>query len=224
MKAFKKLLDKFRRKNKELAYISGWDAGTTLHPIVVNMSDYSESKEKDKAARIEKKPVEVVEEILQPIPQIDLSNIPEKKKIIKNRIRVLKEQLGMLCFDEKKALFYLESREKWNKVKTYFCWKTTTEEAIRKLCDTYKVKKVSFTSYYKNVPNEALDEIEKYLKAVQKVTDYKSELSLIIDDGGKEDRKDPILLAPSPFGNWYFVLGAWDKEVAIVDDLVYKGK
>ena len=47
---------------------------------------------------------------------------------------------------------------------------------------------------------------------------------LIIDDGGKETRKDPILLAKSPFGNWFYVLGAWDKEVQYIDDLIYYNK
>jgi len=40
----------------------------------------------------------------------------------------------------------------------------------------------------------------------------------------RERKKDPILLASSPFGKWFYILGAWDKEVEIVDDLVYHNK
>ena len=35
----------------------------------------------------------------------------------------------------------------------------------------------------------------------------------------REQRKDPIVLATSPLGNYYYVLGAWEKEIAILDKL-----
>jgi len=87
---------------------------------------------------------------------------------------------------------------------------------------------VDFSSYSKNIPMEAIDELEKFLKEYTKVTDEKDKpiLRLIIDDvpESKERKKDPILLASSPFGRYYYILGAWDKHVEIVDDLIYHGK
>ena len=84
---------------------------------------------------------------------------------------------------------------------------------------------------------EAIDELEKFMKEYEKVSPgTKPVLKLIIDDipekapDGKvkgdsiERKKDPILLASSPFGRFFYILGAWDKEVEIVDDLIYHGK
>jgi len=71
---------------------------------------------------------------------------------------------------------------------------------------------------------EAIDEIENFEKAFAKVSDKDLELSLIIDSDGKEKKKDPILLAHSPFGRWWYVLGVWDREVLYVDDIIYNGK
>jgi hypothetical protein len=71
---------------------------------------------------------------------------------------------------------------------------------------------------------EAIDEIEKFIAACKKVTDAESEFRLIIDDGGTETKKDPIMYASSPFGKWFYVIGAWDKEIMYVDDIIYHGK
>jgi hypothetical protein len=71
---------------------------------------------------------------------------------------------------------------------------------------------------------EGIEELEKYAKTYAKVRDDEPCVGLIIDDGGKEQKKDPILIAGSPFGNWFYILGAWDKEVEYIDDLVYHGK
>ena len=36
--------------------------------------------------------------------------------------------------------------------------------------------------------------------------------------------RDPILLAKSPFGQYYYILCAWDKEVEYVSDLLSEEK
>jgi len=83
----------------------------------------------------------------------------------------------------------------------------------------------SFSGYYKNVPNEALEQLEAYQKMWKKYRGEDTpEVGLVCDEGGKEQKKDPILYASSPFGNWYYVLGAWDKEVEYVDEIIYGGK
>ena len=127
--------------------------------------------------------------------------------------------------DERDALGYLEARKKYLKLRGTFNWEVTNDEKIIKLCKDYKVRQVNLQGYYKTMPQEALDEMEAFIQVYDKVrTDIEPVFSLIVDDGGKETRKDPILLARSPFGKWWYVLGAWDKEIEIVDDLVYKGK
>ena len=173
--------------------------------------------------RIQKKPVEVYEEIISDTkPDIDCTNLDEKIKMVKERILVLKRYLGRTePVDENIALGFLNARKKLLKSKAKFDWQITTKDKIEDLCNKYKVKLVGFSGFYKSMPTEALTELDNFVEQYEKVSDEEPNIFLIIDDGGKEHKKDPILLVNSPFGNWYYVLGAWDKEIEIVDKLIY---
>lgn len=178
-----------------------------------------------KDLRLDKKPVEIVGEIIAKKPEIQIGGIDDQIKIVKARLKVLKRFNGQIS-DELLALRYLKARKKFSRYEKYFHWATTTDSKIQELVDKYKVQFVPFESYSKSIPNEATDELEKFSSAWEKVVDdeFSPDLKLITDYKGPEHKKDPILLAESPFGAWWYILGAWDKEVEIVDDLVYKGK
>jgi len=173
--------------------------------------------------RVLKKPVEVVKELVSETPKMDLVDIGRQIKTVQRRIKILQEQ-DINPVDELEALTYLKARKSFKRYGKMFNWAVTNQELVDKLCKDYKVQLVSFNTFYKTVPNEALDELEKFNDAWEYVSEEKPDLKLITDQGGPEDVKDPILLAKSPFGRWYYILGAWDKEVEIVDDLIYKGK
>jgi hypothetical protein len=182
------------------------------------------SQSEDK--RIEKKPIEVFKELISEKPEVDINNVEAHIKMVKKRMKFIQEHMG-ICnpTDERDALGYLEARKKYLKMRGSFNWETTNDTLINKLCKDYKVRMVGISGYYRNMPQEALDEMEAFIKVYDKVrVDLEPTFNLIIDDGGKETKKDPILLARSPFGKWWYVLGAWDKEIEIVDDLIYKGK
>ena len=186
--------------------------------------------------RLEKKPVEVWQELNGEEPKMNLANLDGQIKMVKRRQKVLRE-LGSNSSDEDEALEFLSARKKGLKAKTDFGWAITTLGQVSELVQKYKLAYVNFESYAKTIPMEAIDELEKFMKEYEKVSPgTKPVLKLIIDDipektpDGKvkgdsiERKKDPILLASSPFGLFFYILGAWDKEVEIVDDLVYHGK
>jgi hypothetical protein len=216
-------------------YRSGWDLYSrenTLesNPFVMEIStasldNSSSSKSEKKDERIEKKPVEVFKEIIAETPVMNVNNLDEQIKLVTRRKKML-EELGTNSDDEIQALAFLQARKKGLKVKTNFHWASTNLTMIAELVKKYKVAMTDFAAYSKNIPMEAIDELEKYLKEYSKVSNDKPVLKLIIDSTpqSKEIKKDPILLASSPFGRYFYILGAWDKEVAIVDDLIYHGK
>jgi hypothetical protein len=205
--------------------ISWTDATSTMSPTVNYVSGGNGTEVKSTDNRIVKKPIEIWQELCLETPKIDLANIDIQIKTVERRVKILEEEIGITTSDEKIALKYLYARRKLKKLKkNEFMWQTTTNELIGKLESKYKIRKVGFGSYYKCVPNEALEQLEKYSNAWKKISDSVPEINLIIDDGGVETKKDPILIASSPFGNWWFILGAWDKEIEYVDDIVYKGK
>lgn len=178
--------------------------------------------------RIEKKPVEVVSEIVAPEPVLRLNDIGEQIEIVEARLAVLKQFKGMTT-DEVVALRYLRARRHYAKAKKkgLFPWAITTDALVSALVAKYKLQNVSFGLYSKSVPIEATQELAKFGDAWEYAVsdeDHTPELRLITDYQGPEHKKDPILLASSPFGRWWYILGAWDKEVEIVDEIIYKGK
>lgn len=230
-RGFKDLIKRLRKDSRN-AYQSAWYGAsdntntpgilTTSPNNFVSINGLTQSPMVDE--REVKKPVEVVDSIMIDQPEMDLANLDEKIKVVKRRIKVLNEQSVNLG-DEREALNYLQNRKLYIKNQNLFRWKVTTDAKIQELLGRYKLMLVPFQSYSKNVPNEALDEIEAFTKAFEEIIDEGHPcLSLICDQGGPEHKKDPILLAKSPFGKWYYVLGAWDKEVEYVDDLIYNGK
>ncbi len=236
MKWIKKL-----KKNAKQTYVSGYQemptesAGTSSQgwhinstPTIMQVNQYDEVNMKAqevKDTRIEKKPVDVVKEIIGEQPVINLVDLKKQIKVVERRARLLEEELNVKPNDEKLALQYLRARLVYKKYESQFRWAITTNELIDKLLSQYKLRSVSFQGYYKNVPMEAIDELEKFIRAWRNIIKKgEPELRLIIDDGGKEQKKDPILIASSPFGRWWYVLGAWDKEVEYIDDIIYKGK
>lgn len=230
---------KWIKKHKKKAtpmYVSGYQEtpteSTTVwqfnhsSPTVMQTSDYRETKNipaEDK--RIEKKPIEVVAEIIGEQPIINLVDLKKQIKVVERRARLLEDELNIKPNDENLALQYLRARLLYKKYESQFKWAITTNELIDKLLTKYKLCSVAFQGYYKNVPMEAIDELEKFIKAWRNIVKKgEPELRLIIDDGGKEQKKDPILIASSPFGKWWYVLGAWDREVEVVDSIIYHGQ
>ena len=202
----------------------GWTHETGSATLTTRNSTVEYKVKVEKPIRIEKKPVEIWGEIVSEIPKIDLVDIDKKIKVVKRRKDFLEDEMQISARDEKMALGFLEARKKFPKYGHMFKWSVTNMDAIDALCNKYKVQYVNFSGYYKTVPNEALDELEAFMTAWKKVRKDEPLIKLITDEGGPEQVKDPILLAASPFGKWFYILGAWDKEIEFVDELVYGNK
>ena len=222
---FRKILNLLR--NSKNLFRNMWNEGETRYTIsnTVEWESLTNNRSKSDDNRIVKKPVEIYEQIISEEHKINLNNLDGQIKLVKERMKVLTQHTRHVDLNhEKIAIGYLKARKKYLKYKNEFKWAITNKDMIDKLCKKYKVKKVSFGNYYRNIPKEGVDEIKRFGEAFQNVSNNDPVFELIIDDGGKEEKKDPILLATSPFGNWYYILGAWDKEVEIVDKLIYGGK
>jgi len=178
------------------------------------------------------KPKDVFEEIKIKTPNISFDNLETKYNAVKERLDILKEHLDDNHLkDEHQTLFYLKNRMKYLKtMKKYpIDWAMTNREAIDDLCKRYQLKVSALKQYYTLVPKDGIKEMERYTKAYKAITGENPIFELIIKDSEvKEERaeqrkkdRDPILIANSPFGNFMFVIGAWDDEVEIVDEIIY---
>jgi hypothetical protein len=199
-----------------------------------NPAPKATTEKKDERKTVE--PKAVFEELKQQNPEVSFHELDEKIKVVEERINVLKEHLDESHLkDEHLALFYLKNRRKYleTKGKHPIMWASTTRDAVNDLCKRYKLKTVPLKQYYTLVPKQGIDEMNKYTSAYKAITGDTPIYELVIKDlpekteEAKQQKKkdrDPILLANSPFSNSIFVLGAWDDEVEVVDEIIYQSK
>jgi hypothetical protein len=126
--------------------------------------------------------------------------------------------------DIEKSIFWLRNRMKFNKFKDKIKWKFTTKDRIDILCKKYKVCFKDLMYFRRNIPEGGIDEMALYNDFFKKFNkNIKPKYYVIGDDkdfkNNIEKKRDPILLAESPFGNYFYVLGAWDEEVKIMHEL-----
>lgn len=167
------------------------------------------------------KPAKVVGNLFENNLRIDLDNLDKKINMLNQRAKELKKH-GISSEEADKCLIWLRARKNVvsnPELKDKFEWEVTTDRKIQQLLDNYKLSIDSIENYEEYIPNEALQEMDKYIKLFDKVAPgYKPRIQIIVPASVKKD-KDPIIIAESPFGNHYFVLGAWDEEVKIMHEL-----
>lgn len=99
----------------------------------------------------------------------------------------------------------------------------TTTDAVRQvLADNKHLEAQRAERTIPDLPDDAIDAITNYTEATQKLCGKKPVFYLIkerVEESEVQRKRDPILLAQSPFGFVWQILGAWDKEVVLLDEL-----
>ncbi len=118
----------------------------------------------------------------------------------------------------------LENRKKYAEVKAMFeeYPYTFTSRIAEVLKENDYLKMGQVSQFVADMPNEATTQMKKYNAGCKKLCDKQAVFYIIADkkDFEKtEKRRDPILLAQSPFGHFWQILGAWDKEMLLLEDL-----
>jgi len=70
-------------------------------------------------------------------------------------------------------------------------------------------------------PVEAIKTMQTYTDKVMEVCGKKPIFYVIAEDDNFKKaygKRDPILLAQSPFGFYWYILGAWDKEMLLLSE------
>lgn len=99
----------------------------------------------------------------------------------------------------------------------------TTNELIQNVlaANTHLSCKLA-KEFVPDFPHEAVDAMKKYNKMCIEVCGRESVFYVVAqhkDFEKKDRRRDPILLAQSPFGFFWQILGAWDEEMVLLDEL-----
>lgn len=202
------------------------DATNTADNHVRAFTDFEgppDMPNEEKAKRIKKKPVEVESELERvPMPfEVDAEDLDAKIELLSDKSRLsnqryVKEQIeGM-----KKRL---ENRKKYAEhVEFYGLFPNTTDEKIDDLIKKYELELNTSDLFVPAFPKEAIEVMKKYTEVTEKVCGEAPVFYVIAEEKDfKEKRKklDPILLAQSPFGFYWQILGAWDKEMVLLSEL-----
>lgn len=107
--------------------------------------------------------------------------------------------------------------------KTVNRWPHTTNDAIRAVLSAHKhLEAVSMRPMLPDLPSEAVKAMMAYKNMTLGLCGAEPVFYLIRERSKAADvarKRDPILLAQSPFGFFWQILGAWDKEVVLLEEL-----
>jgi len=156
------------------------------------------------------------------------------KDYVLTQISVFKDKLNLIKaseFDMSRGtneiasiLMRLENRKKYESVKTFFeDFAYTTTDRIEKVIKNHSHLQLGkIEEFIADMPKEATDAMKAYNSKCEDICGKRAVFYIIADkkDFKKtQQRRDPILLAQSPFSHTWQILGAWDEEMMFLEEL-----
>jgi hypothetical protein len=197
--------------------------GATLNTFIsVGGDTRSDSKESEPTkTKIAVKPKDVLDE-LETIPTPwTLSNLEDKIEVLKYKAELITQHYSKR--EVEGLIERLENRKKWHKFKDFFQeFQNTTDEKIEILLEKYDLVMKTSDLFVPEFPDDAISVMKKYTENMQKLC-KKKPIFYVIAEPDKfrkaYEKRDPILLVQSPFGFYWQILGAWDKEMILLSEL-----
>ena len=198
--------------------------GVTMNSFIsVGGSSDSDSGEgsSETKKKIAVKPKDVLKE-LETIPTPwTLSNLDDKIEVLKYKADLITQHYSKR--EVQGLIERLENRKQWHKFKNFFQeFQNTTDEKIDILLEKYDLVMKTSDLFIPEFPDDAIAVMKKYTDNMQKLCKKKPVFYVIAEpDKFKKayEKRDPILLVQSPFGFYWQILGAWDKEMILLSEL-----
>jgi len=193
----------------------------------VSSPEYQEAK----VAKIQVKPIDVVNE-LGHCPQLgECEGLDQKIRMLELKADMIsqhyakQEVVGLIeCLKNRKRYDDLNSiGGRSITYREFFCrFDATNQTLIDELCKKHDLVMKDSDIFTPNFPDEAVTVMKDYTDAVVSLTDKKPRFFVIATPDSFREKyadRDPILLAQSPFGFYYYILGAWDSEMILLSEL-----
>jgi hypothetical protein len=212
----------FDFKNYSSGYRGGSGINTFLTVTGGSLITDSGSVEKETVSKkIAMKPIEILGE-LETIPTPwTMANLDDKIEVLKYKRDLITQKYSRR---EVEALIErLENRKKYDKFHAFFnSFQNTTDEKIDTLLDKYDVVMNTSDLFVPEFPDDAIAVMKQYTDNMMKLCKKKPVFYVIAEpDKFRKayEKRDPILLVQSPFGFYWQILGAWDKEMMLLSEL-----
>jgi len=193
--------------------------GSNIGSITGDNSDSDSEKKSTQKIRI--KPIDVLNELeTKPIP-FTLELLDEKISVLKDKSDIIRQTYAKREVDA--LIERLEHRKLYQEHHRYFeKFQNTDDGKVAKLLDKYDLVMNESDIFIPEFPDEAIQIMKEYEGQVRFITKKKLVFYVIAEpDKFRDayDKRDPILLVQSPFGFYYQILGAWDKEMLLLSEL-----
>lgn len=149
-----------------------------------------------------------------------ISDFKDKLSLIKSEEYDMRNGIGEI----NSVLMRMENRKKYAEFKDFFEeFPYTTTSKVMEMTKTHTHLKLGqIAQFIADMPKEATDVMKRYNEYTEKVCEKQAVFYIIADEKDFKkttQRRDPILLAQSPFGHVWQILGAWDKEMLLIEEL-----
>ena len=186
--------------------------------IAIGMPNSSDSKQPTK---IKIKPIDALKELETVPTPFSLTLIDEKIEILKDKAKLI---VQFYPKREVEALIQrLENRKKYSESKEFFDrFQNTTEEKIDVLLEKYDLVMKTSDIFVPEFPDEAIKAMKEYTEKSELICGKKTIFYVISEEKDFKkayQKRDPILIVQSPFGFFYQIIGAWDKEMLLLSEL-----
>ena len=180
-----------------------------------------DSDENSKPTKIAIKPIDVLDQLETVPTPWTLSNLQDKIDVLN-----YKKDLIVQSYAKREVVALierLENRKKWNDHKAFFNeFQNTTDEKIGQLLDKYDLVMQTSDLFVPEFPDDAIAVMKAYTEEMNRLCGKKPVFYVIAEpDKFRKayEKRDPILLVQSPFGFYWQILGAWDKEMLLLSEL-----
>jgi hypothetical protein len=191
--------------------------------------DSNESKSNNKKSkRIPIKPKDVLNELERIPSSWSLLNINDKIEVLKDKLSLITQRYALeevnhllMCLENRKKYFNKDSSGQI--YKDFFSkFDITNKEKIDVLLNKYELCMKSADIFIPEFPKEAIDIMKIFTTKVNELCSKRPHFMVIATEDSFQksyEKRDPILLAQSPFGLYYHILGAWDEEMILLNEL-----
>lgn len=188
------------------------------------MGDPSSVQSSDGQGAVKKikiKPIDVLNQLETVPTPFNLNNLDDKIAVLRDKEDLIRNHWAKREITG--LIERLENRKKFEEFRVFFDrFQNTTDEKIAVLLEKYALEMHPTDIFIPEFPDEAVAIIKEYTEQTEKLCGKKPVFFVIAEEHLFQKaygKRDPILLAQSPFGFYWQILGAWDKEMLLLGEL-----
>lgn len=199
--------------------------------VAVSSGGFSDGQQQGQKKVV--RPKDVLGELEKVPTNFSLDAIEDKIAILKDKAELITQRYAkrevqalIQCLEHRKQ-YKKKMKGKRGKPNATFGqffsqFDATNEQKVKALTDKYDLAMNDADLFIPEFPDVAVQTMKEYTAAVKELTGKEPRYYVIAqpsDFQKKVEKRDPILLSQSPFGFYYYILGAWDEEMLYLPEL-----